>query len=152
MREWMQNKSHHYVHESRTYSKRLTWCEKTLTPSSKALTKRRHELIPGHCPQSLTTRIVRKLYPRDMKHIRNQLQCDRDACTSENALKASSSCNQTEEGEGSEDEESPERRGFRVGVDLRLGTIDTTNVNRRRGRERTDNQKSPKQYQIYQVY
>ena len=53
-----------------------------LTPSSKALTKRRHELIPRHCPQTLTVRIVRKFYPRDMKHIRNQLQCDRDACTS----------------------------------------------------------------------
>ena len=30
---------------------------------------------------------------------------------SENALKASSSCNRTEEGEGSEDEEAPERKG-----------------------------------------
>ena len=40
------------------------------------------QLILGHCPQTLTTRIVRKLYPRDMKHIRNQLQCDRNARTS----------------------------------------------------------------------
>ena len=29
----------------------------------------------------LTSRIVRKLYPRDMKHIRNQLWCDRDVRT-----------------------------------------------------------------------
>ena len=55
---------------------------------------------------------------------------------SENALKASSSQNQTLEGEGSVDEEAPERRGFRVGVDLRLGAIDTTNVNRFRGRKK----------------
>ena len=48
---------------------------------------------------------------------------------SENALKASLSRNQTVEGKGSEDEESPERRGFQAGVDLRLGAIDTTNVN-----------------------
>ena len=48
---------------------------------------------------------------------------------SENALKASSSWNRTLEGEGSEDEEAPERRGFRAGVDLRLDVIDTTNVN-----------------------
>ena len=48
---------------------------------------------------------------------------------SENALKASSSRNQTVEGEGSVDEEAPERRRFRAGVDLRLGAIDTTNVN-----------------------
>ena len=53
------------------------------TPSSKALTKRRHELIPGHCPQTLTAKIVRKLYPRDMKHICNQLRCDMDARTSD---------------------------------------------------------------------
>ena len=41
------------------------------------------KLIPGHCPQTLTTRIVKKLYPRDMKHIHNQLRCDRDARTSD---------------------------------------------------------------------
>ena len=48
---------------------------------------------------------------------------------SKNALKASSSRNRTVEGEGSEEEEAPERKGFRAGVDLRLGAIDTTNVN-----------------------
>ena len=57
---------------------------------------------------------------------------------SENALKISSSWNRTLEGEGSEDEEAPERRGFRAGVDLRLGVIDTTNVNRIRGRKREE--------------
>ena len=82
VRKWMQNKSHHHVHESRTFSKRSTWCKETLTPSSRAFTKRRHELIPGHYPQTLTTRIVKKLYPRDPKHIRNQLRCDRYARTS----------------------------------------------------------------------
>ena len=71
---------------------------------------------------------------------------------SENALKASSSRNLTLEGEGSEDEEAPERRWFRVRVDLRLGAIDTTNVNRKRGRKRKDNQKSPKQHHQYQIY
>ena len=54
-----------------------------LTLSNRALTKGRHELILGHCPQTLTARIVRKLYPKDIKHIRNQLQCDRDARTSD---------------------------------------------------------------------
>ena len=49
---------------------------------------------------------------------------------SENALKASSSSrNQTVEGEGLKDEEASERRGFRAGVDLCLGAIDTPNVN-----------------------
>ena len=56
----------------------------------------------------------------------------------ENALKASSSRNRTLEGEGSEDEEAPEQRGFRAGVDLRFGAIDTTNVNRNRGRKRKE--------------
>ena len=53
-----------------------------LTPSSRALTEIRHELIPRYSPQTLTTRIVRKLYPKDPKHIRNQLRCDRNARTS----------------------------------------------------------------------
>ena len=71
---------------------------------------------------------------------------------SENALWASSSRNRRERGAESEDEEALELRGLRAGVDLRLGAIDTSNVNRKRGRERKDNQKSPKQFQIYQVY
>ena len=48
---------------------------------------------------------------------------------SENALKASSSWNRTVEGEGSKDEEASERRGLQAGVDLRLGAINTSNVN-----------------------
>ena len=66
---------------------------------------------------------------------------------SKNALKASSSRIQIVEGEGSEDEEALERRGFQVGVDLRLGAIDMINVNRNRGRKRKYNKKSPKQHQ-----
>ena len=42
------------------------------------------------------------------------------------------------EGEGSAEEEAPERRGFRAGVNLRLGAIDTTNVNRFGGRRREE--------------
>ena len=217
----MENKSHHHVHESKTFSKRSTWCENTLTLSNRALTKRRHKLIPRHCPQTLTARIVRKLYPRDTKHIRNQLRCDRNARTSnvcekerywmiylvhvgvelldkhertcdgkshngshpplwmtegrsvseksdntiwrskwiprlekfsENALWASSWWNRRKRGAESKDEEAPEWRGFQAELDLRLGAIDTTNVNKKRRRERKDNQKSPKQFQIYQVY
>ena len=57
---------------------------------------------------------------------------------SKNALNASSSRNRIVEREGSEDEEALERRGFRAGVDLRLGAIDTTNVNRFRGRRKEE--------------
>ena len=64
----------------------------------------------------------------------------------ENALKASSSWNRTVEGEGSVDEKAPERRGFQAGVDLRLGAIDMTNVNRFRGRRREEQSESPKQF------
>ena len=78
----MQNKSHHHVHEFRTFHKRSTWCKRTLTPSSRVLTKSKYKLIPGHSPQMLTTRIVRRLYPKDPKHICNKLRCDRNACTS----------------------------------------------------------------------
>ena len=41
----------------------------------------RDKLIFGHSSQMLTTRIVRKLYPRNLKHIRNKLRCDRNAHT-----------------------------------------------------------------------
>ena len=81
VRKWMQNKSHHHVHEFRTFSKRSTWCKLTLTLNRRALTESKHELIPGHSSQTLITRIVRKLYPRDPKHIHNQLQCDRNTHT-----------------------------------------------------------------------
>ena len=171
--------------------------------------KRWHELIPGHYPQMLTTRIVRKLYPRDTKHIRNQLRCDRNACTLNASEKegywminpvhvgvellnrhkrtcdrdvtqwlpsptvndrgkvsvskvwqndlafwmnASSRevlrvClkgiiitkpNRSVVGERSVDEEASERRRFQAGVDLRLGAIDTTNVNRFKGRRKEE--------------
>ena len=53
---------------------------------------------------------------------------------SENALKASSSWNRTLEGEGLVEEEALEQKGFQAGMDLRLGAIDTTNVNRFRGK------------------
>ena len=71
---------------------------------------------------------------------------------SENALKASSSQNQTLEGEGSVDEEALERRGFQAGVDLRLGAIDSTNVNRFRGRRREEQSEKSQEIQIYQIY
>ena len=57
---------------------------------------------------------------------------------SKNALKTSSSRNQTLEGEGSVDEKASEQRGFRAGVDLRFGAIDTTNVNKFKGRKREE--------------
>ena len=70
----------------------------------------------------------------------------------ENALKASSSRNRTVEGEGSVDEEAPEQRGFWAGVDLRLGAINTTNVNRFRGRRREEQSEKSQAIQIYQIY
>ena len=82
VREWMEYKSHHHVYESRTFSKRPTWCKLTITPVRRALVESSHELILGHSPQTLTTRIVRKLYPRNPKHIHNKLRCDRNAHTS----------------------------------------------------------------------
>ena len=67
---------------------------------------------------------------------------------SENALKASSSRSQIVEEEGSEDEEAPEQKGFWAGVDLRLGAIDTTNVNRFRGRRKEEQSEKSQAVQI----
>ena len=71
---------------------------------------------------------------------------------SENALKASSSRNRIVEGEGSVNEEAPERRGFRVGVDLRLGAKDMTNINKFRERRREGQSEKSQAVQIYQIY
>ena len=70
---------------------------------------------------------------------------------SENALWALSSRNYREKGAKSKDEEALEWRGFRAGVDLRLGAIDTTNVNRKRGREKETIRKVPKQFTIVRI-
>ena len=65
---------------------------------------------------------------------------------SKNALWASSSRNRREIGLESKDEEAPDRRGFRAGVVLCLGAIDTTNVNKiERGKKETI-RKTPKQF------
>ena len=53
---------------------------------------------------------------------------------------------QREIGAESEDEEALERRGFWARVDLRLGIIDTTNVSRKRGREKETIIIAPKQF------
>ena len=63
---------------------------------------------------------------------------------SENALKASSSRNQTVEGEGLVEDDVLEHKRFWDGADLRLGAIDMTNINRRRGRERKTIRKASK--------
>ena len=78
----MEYKSYHHIYESRTFSKRPTWCKLTITPIRRALAESSHELILGHSLQTLTTRIVRKLYPRNRRHIRNKLWCDKYAHTS----------------------------------------------------------------------
>ena len=71
---------------------------------------------------------------------------------SENSLRATSSRNQTVKGEGSVDEEAQEQRGFQVRVNLRLGAINTTNVNRFKRRRREEQSKKSQAIQIYQIY
>ena len=78
----MQNKSYHHVHESRTFSKRPTWCELTITLIYRTLTESKNHLIFGHSSQTLTTEVVKILYPQNMKHIRNKLRCDYNTHTS----------------------------------------------------------------------
>ena len=70
---------------------------------------------------------------------------------SENALWASSSRNRRERGVESKDEEAPEQRGFRAEVDLRLGAIDTINVNRRKRGGRKRQSEKLQTVQIQQV-
>ena len=87
VREWVQNKSHHHIYESRTFRKGLTWCKLTITPIRRVLAESRDHLVFGHNPQMLTSGVVKMLYPRNMKHIHNQLWCDDNACTSKASRK-----------------------------------------------------------------
>ena len=52
------------------------------TPITRTLTESSNKLILGHSLQTLKTEVVRMLYPRNMKHIRNKLRCDYNARTS----------------------------------------------------------------------
>ena len=73
VRERMKYKGHHHVQKLRAFCKDRTVNELALTPLRR----------------TLTTRIVKKIYPRNPKHIRNKLRCDKNACTS-NASKEES--------------------------------------------------------------
>ena len=83
----MQNKSHHHVYESRTFSKGLTWCKLTITPIRRALAESRDHLIFRQSTQTITIGVVRMLYPQNMEHIRNKLRCDNNAHTSNVSMK-----------------------------------------------------------------
>ena len=87
VREWVQNKCHHHVYESRTFSKGFTWCKLTITPIRRTLAKCKNHLIFGHSPQKLTSKIVRMLYLRNTEHIGYQLRCDNNVRTSNASMK-----------------------------------------------------------------
>ena len=53
-----------------------------ITPIGGTLIKRRYEHVFGHSPQTITTGVVKMLYPRDMEHIGYNIQCDHNAHTS----------------------------------------------------------------------
>ena len=87
VRKRVKNECHNHVQKPRTFCKVRTVSELLLTPIKRALTKSRFKLIFGHSPQMLTTRVVRELYPRDTKHIRNKLRCDSNVRTSNASVK-----------------------------------------------------------------
>ena len=87
VKEWVQNKSHHHVYKSRTFSKGLTWCKLMITLIRRALAECRNHLAFGHSPQTLTFGVVKMFYPRNTKHILNKLQCDNNAHISNASMK-----------------------------------------------------------------
>ena len=87
VRERIKYKGYHHVQKLWAFCKDRAISELSLTPLRRTLTESRHELILGHSPQTLTGRIVRKLYPRNPKHIRNKLLCDKNRNTSDTSNK-----------------------------------------------------------------
>ena len=82
MRKRVKNKCHDHVQKLKAFCKARIVSELTLTQLRRALTKSRFELIFGHSPQTLTTRIVKKVYPRNTEHIEDNLRCGNNAYTS----------------------------------------------------------------------
>ena len=87
VRERIKYKGYHHVQKLRAFCKARAISELALTPLRRTLTESRHELILGHSPQTLTGKIVGKLYPRNPKHIRNKLLCDKNGNTSDTSKK-----------------------------------------------------------------
>ena len=83
MLEMIEYKAYHHVQKLRAFCKARAVSELAFTPLQRTLIENEHELILGHNPQTLTGRIVGKLYPRNPKHIRNKLRCDRNRNTSD---------------------------------------------------------------------
>ena len=65
---------------------------------------------------------------------------------SKKSFRASSLWSWIWENVGSKEDDAPKRGEFRDRANLRLGAIDTINVNRKRGRERKTIRKDPKQF------
>ena len=82
IKERIEYKGHHHVQKLQAFCKGQTVTELALTPLGRTLTKSGFELILGHSPLTLITRVVRELYLRNPKHICNKLQCDRNVRTS----------------------------------------------------------------------
>ena len=87
VRERIEYKGHYHVQKPRAFCKARVVSELALTPLRRTLTESRHKLILRHSPQMLTGRIVGKLYPRNPKHIRNKLRCDKNRNTSDTSNK-----------------------------------------------------------------
>ena len=83
MRERIEYKGHHHVQKPWAFCKARAVSKLVLTPLRRMLTESGHEFILEHSPQTLTGRRVGKLYPRNSKHIRNKLRCDRNRNTSD---------------------------------------------------------------------
>ena len=81
VRKRVKNKYHDHVQKLRAFSKGRTVSEPTLTLIRRVLTESRDKIVFRHSLQTIITRVVRKLYPRDTKHIHNNLRYEDNART-----------------------------------------------------------------------
>ena len=72
----MKYKSHDHVKKPGAFCNARTVSELTFTPIGWTLIESRNELVFGHSPQTLKTKVVRMLFPRDMEHLGCNIQCD----------------------------------------------------------------------------
>ena len=82
VRQWSKNKSHHHVKESRTFCKARVCGVLLPTPCGRCLTKMRQKLVSRHSPKTITARVVKICYPRNMQYLGYKIRGNYNMCTS----------------------------------------------------------------------
>ena len=83
VRQWCKSECHHHVKESQAFCKTRAWGVELTTPNRRSPIKMREKVVSRHAPETLTAKVVRMCYPRDMQYLGYKIQSNYNMCTSE---------------------------------------------------------------------